>query len=143
MLLQTLSNRAGVSGNEGPIRKLLIPAVKDYVDELTVDTMGNVYAVKHGTGDSPLTVMVTAHMDEVGFMITKITAGGLLKFETVGAIDPRILPGQTVRVGPKKLPGVIGAKALHNLSDAERTAAPTAGGLAIDIGAAGKEAAEA
>lgn len=143
MLLEQLSNAAGASGNENAIRSLIIPAVKPNVDQVTVDTMGNVYAAKKGSGESGLTVMLAAHMDEVAFMITRITSAGLLKFEPVGGFDPRVLPGKTVRVGKNGVPGVIGVKAIHNLAPAERNKAPDIESLLIDIGATKKDEAAA
>lgn len=65
-------------------------------------------------------LMISAHMDEVGFMITGYGDGGVLKFATVGGIDSRILLGKRLVVGDKKLPGVIGGKPIHLQSAAER-----------------------
>jgi endoglucanase len=143
VLLAELSNAAGASGNENAVRKLIIPAIKDHVDNLSVDTIGNVYAAKKGTRQTNITAMVTAHMDEVGFMITKITSNGLLKFKPVGAFDPRLLPGKTVLVGRDRLPGVIGLPAIHNLSAGAQKAAPKVSSLVIDIGANSKDQAAA
>lgn len=145
MLLEQLSNEIGVSGHEGAIRKLIIPAIKGYADEVLVDTMGNVYAykaAKEGKAKAPLTVMVAAHMDEVGFMITEITPDGMLRFTTVGGFDLRILPGKTVRVGKDKTPGVIGTEAIHNLEAGQYDKALSLKALAIDIGASKKEEAQ-
>ena len=144
MLLEELSNEVGVSGNEGAIRKLIIPAIKPHVDQVTVDTMGNVFAYKAAqpsNGSLP-TVMVTAHMDEVGFMITEVTKDGMLRFTTVGGFDRRILPGKTVQVGKDKIPGVIGLEAVHKTSGSQRSSAPNLKSLAIDIGAGKKEEAQ-
>ena len=141
MLLEKLSNEMGVSGKEGAIRKLIIPAIKDHVDEVVVDTMGNVYAHKAATadaGETRPTVLVTAHMDEVGFIITEITHEGMLRFNTVGGFDIRILPGKTVLVGPEKIPGVIGLEAIHNLEAGQYDKTPRLKSLAIDIGAGKK-----
>lgn len=143
MLLKHLSNAAGASGNENEIRKLIIPAVRDLVDKIEVDTMGNVYATKKGTAPSNLTVMLAAHMDEVGFMITQINSSGLLKFETVGGFDARVLLGKRVRVGADLIPGVIGVQAIHNTPAESRDKAPKMSSLVIDIGASKKEDAAA
>jgi putative aminopeptidase FrvX len=146
VLLEPLSNEVGVSGNEGAIRKIIIPAIKDYVDEVSVDTIGNVYtrkAAKNGSAGANLTVMIAAHMDEIGFMITEIMRDGMLRFTTVGGFDLRILPGKTVLVGKDKIPGVIGTEAIHNLEAGQYDKAPGLKALAIDIGANKKEEAQA
>lgn len=143
MLLEALSNACGPSGYEGPIRQLLIPAVKDHVDEVQVDTMGNVYATKRATGETDFTVMVTAHMDEVGFLITKITSDGMLKFDPVGGFDPRILPGKSLLVGKDNIPGVIGLEAIHHVPREQMYKAPGLEAMVIDIGATSKDSAAA
>ncbi|OQY45515.1 MAG: hypothetical protein B6242_10280 [Anaerolineaceae bacterium 4572_78] len=133
MLLEKLSNEAGVSGDEGAIRKIIIPAIKPHVDRVTVDTMGNVYAYKGNAPDMP-TVMIAAHMDEVGVIITKINDSGMLKFELVGSFDRRILPGKRVRVGKDKIPGVIGLKAIHFVMLSKMSQSPSLESMAIDVG---------
>lgn len=143
MILEQLSNQMGVSGGEGAIRKLIIPAIKNLVDELTVDTIGNVFATKKAPTDNAPTVMIAAHMDEVGFMITKIASSGMLRFTTVGGFDTRLLPGNSVVVGKDKIPGVIGLGAIHNLQPGQYDQAPSLKSLAIDIGASKKEEAAA
>jgi endoglucanase len=97
--------------------------------------MGNLIALKKGTGASDLRVLVDAHMDEVGLMVTEITADGTLKFSTIGGFDPRALLGKVVQVGTKKLTGVIGAKPVHLLTAAERDRAMSIEAMRIDIGA--------
>jgi putative aminopeptidase FrvX len=87
MILKALSEALGVSGNEGEVRRIISEAVKDHVDEAHVDTMGNLITFKRGTGDSPLKVMLAAHMDEVGLMIVHIEKDGLLRFRKVGGTE--------------------------------------------------------
>ena len=109
-----LSNANGVSGDESAVRKIVIDLIKDHVDELRVDTMGNVLAVKRARGQrARLRVMLDAHLDEIGFMIFGANSDGTLKFRAVGGIDDRILPGKAVLVGPDRIPGVIGVKPIH------------------------------
>lgn len=84
--------------------------------------------------------MLSAHMDEVGFIITHISDDGYLKFSPVGGIDPRVVIDRVVNVNGKK--GVIGAKAVHQLSDEEKKTAPDFSKLYIDIGAKNKADAE-
>ena len=82
------------------------------VDEVHIDRMGNVIGYKKGTNPKRK-VMLCAHMDEVGFIITRIEDNGMLKFATVGSIDSRILPSKRVKIGDKGVPGVMGIKAIH------------------------------
>ena len=131
--LRNLSNAPGVSGDESAVRRLVIDLIKDHVDDLRVDTMGNVLAVKHARGKAKLRIMLDAHMDEIGFMIFGANSDGSLKFRAVGGIDDRILPGKVVLVGPDQLPGVIGVKPVH-LLDGDMSVMKIED-LAIDIGA--------
>jgi len=104
MLLEELSNAPGVSGNEGPVRHILLREIKDYVDETRVDTLGNLIAVKRahqGMGKVPK-VMLAAHMDEVGVMIVHIEGNGFLRFRLVGGIDPRVLLSKPLLIGEKQ-----------------------------------------
>ncbi len=149
MILEQLSNAPGVSGNEEAVRQVVLKAIKPHVDEWRVDTLGNVLAVKkarrgaaHQAQGQPFKVMIAAHMDEVGFMITGYESNGGVHFRTVGGIDDRVLPGKAVLVGPGQLPGVIGAKPVHLLSDDEETQVVKVEAMVIDIGAASKEEAE-
>jgi len=138
MLLEQLSNAFGVSSVEDDVRKIIINAAKPYADEWHVDTMGNVFFTRKDrakTSPKPLRVMVTAHMDEVGFIITKITEQGYLKFKPVGAINRRVLPGKAVVVGPKRFPGVIGVKPVHLLAAEAQYKVDDIDSMTIDIGA--------
>ena len=146
LLIEKLSDAFGVSGAEGEVRGILAEAIRDHVDELRVDTMGNLIATKHAgpdaAGGSPR-VMVAAHMDEVGFMITHIGKNGLLKFSPVGGLDPRLLVGKRVLIGSDRVPGVIGSKPIHLVKQEERNKVTPVEQLTIDIGATSKETAEA
>ncbi len=101
MLLKRLTEGAGVSGNEKEVRDIIIEEIKDCVDNLKVDKLGNIIAYKKGQGSSKK-LMVTAHMDEIGLMVIDIDDMGLLKFTTVGGIDKRILVSKPVLVGKIK-----------------------------------------
>jgi endoglucanase len=143
MHLEQLSNAFGVSSAEGEIRKIIMAAAKSHADEWRVDTMGNLFITHKHRGETsslPLRVMVTAHMDEVGFIISKITDQGYLKFEPVGNLNRRILPGKAVVVGQEHIPGVIGIKPIHLLSQNERRKVGDIDSMYIDIGATNKEA---
>ena len=138
MLLKRLCDAFGVSGSEGEIRDIIIPEIKDYCDDLTVDTMGNIIAFKKGES-SDKKVMLSAHMDEVGFIVSGITDKGYLEFKKVGGIDTRVMISKNVIVGKNKIPGVIGMKAIHLQSKGEREEVPKVKSLFIDIGAKDKE----
>jgi tetrahedral aminopeptidase len=143
-LLGRLSEAAGVSGNEKPIRQLLAAAVQGRVASLRTDTMGNLIGHKPPlpAGSTPFRVMVAAHMDEVGLMVVDIDADGSLKFRAVGGVDARVLVSQPVHVGPAAVPGVIGLKPVHLTEAGDRGKPPTIDSLRIDLGADSKEAAQ-
>lgn len=141
--LKELSEAAGVSGQEGPVREIVLRAIRDEVDQIEVDTMGNVLALKRGTGPDPVRAMVAAHMDEIGLMVIGHDSDGFLRFNEVGGVDDRLLPGKIVQIGPDTLPGVIGLKPVHLLEDAEIDKVTKLEKLVIDIGAKNKEEAEA
>ena len=86
MLLEKLCNASGVSGNENEVREIIKGEIEQYADELSVDSMGNLIAKKIGKNHDK-TVMLSCHMDEVGFIISGITDEGYLEFKTVGGID--------------------------------------------------------
>ena len=142
MILKELSEAVGVSGDEGAVRILLKKAIAGHVDEMWVDNLGNLLAIKRGTGEVALRVLVDAHMDEIGMMITGFDSDGTLRFEPVGGIDDRVMLGKMVWVGPKRLPGVIGGKPIHLLEDGEYKSVARRKGLRIDIGAADKDGAK-
>ena len=139
MLLEKLSNAIGVSGDEGAVRKIVLDAIKGHVTDIEIDSIGNVTAFKKGTGESDLRVMLAAHMDEIGFMITGYDSNGFLKFTNVGGVDDRILPGQRLTIGEKGLPGVITWVPIHKGYDQNVKKLKD---LRIDIGASSKSAAE-
>ncbi len=144
MLLEKLSNLCGVSGNESAVRAAIIEQVSKYADEYRVDALGSLIVLKRasrrGAGRKlPRKVLVAAHMDEVGFIITHIDRDGFLHFDKVGGIDDRILPSKQVLIGPNELSGVIGFKPRHRSSEAERKQVVAADHLCIDIGATSRE----
>ncbi len=142
MILRELSDAIGVSGNEDDVRGLIVDAVRDHVDQLEIDAMGNVLALKRGSEEDPLRVMLAAHMDEIGLMVIGHDDDGLLKVRSVGGIDGRLLPGTLFAVGPDRLPGVIGVKPIHLLESGEAEKAPKIEDLVIDIGAKDKDEAQ-
>jgi putative aminopeptidase FrvX len=142
LLLRQLSEAFGVSGHEDAVRQLILDAIKDQVDEYHIDTLGNLIALKKGSGGSQRKVMVAAHMDEVGLMILHIEKEGSLRFHPVGGIDPRVLLAKRVLIGDQKVPGVIGTKPIHLLESQERQKVIKDKEMSIDIGASSKEEAE-
>jgi len=142
MELRELSEAFGVSGNEDDVRTIVLDAVRDHVDEVKIDSMGNVLTIRRGTDPDPMRVMVAAHMDEVGLMVIDHDDDGLLKVDSVGGIVPRILPGAILTVGPNRIPGVIGIKPIHLLESCEMEKAPKMEDLAIDVGAKDKDEAK-
>jgi endoglucanase len=142
MILEKLSEAFGVSGHEEEVRGILLDEIRGRVAECRIDAVGNLIARKHGAGSSPLRVLVAAHMDEVGFMVSQVEDGGHLRFFKVGGIDDRILPAKAVRIGDARVPGVIGFKPIHLLEKGDRDQVVGFKQLAIDIGASSKAEAE-
>ncbi len=143
MLLEELSNAFGPSGCEDEVRRILARALRDKVDSLTTDALGNLIAFKEGTGPEPrLRVMVDAHTDEVGLMVTRIEKSGLLGFRAVGGIDDRLLLAKGVRVGPDRLPGVILAPPAHLTKPEQRNKVIKIDQLVIDVGASSEDEAK-
>ncbi len=138
-LLEKLSNACGLSGDEAGVRKIVLEEVRPIADEVKVDALGNVHALRRGKGRHPLRVMLAAHMDEVGLMIVEKEEGGFFRFETSGHIDVRHLVGKPVLVGPKHLPGVIGSCPPHLSTEEERSQNIKLESLRIDIGPGGGE----
>lgn len=141
-LLKNLTEANGVSSGEQEIRQLILDLIKEHVDQWRIDAMGNLIALKKGTGASHLQVLVDAHMDEVGLMITGYDSNGTLKFEPVGGFNDRTLLGKVVQIGPKKLIGVIGARPVHLLDSNQRDSVVKIDAMRIDIGAKDKDAAK-
>jgi len=136
MMLRELSEAAGVSGREEAVRKLVLSAVKGHVDSIHIDPLGSVTAVKRGTEANPLRVLVAAHMDEIGFMVTGFDSDGTIRFASVGSVDDRILPGLRVRIGDAAVPGVILWTPIHKNQDQSVVKLSS---LRIDIGASSKD----
>ncbi len=139
-LLKELDDIVAPSGYESDIREYIAGQLSEYVDEMWVDSMGNLIAVKKGGGEGKL--MVAAHMDEIGLMIKHISKEGFLKFVPIGGWAPIILPGQRViikglRGGTVK--GVIGSKPPHIMKPEEAKQVIPVEELFIDVGASSKE----
>lgn len=142
-ILESLSNANGVTGREDAVRDLMTEYLKPHVDEIKEDKLGNLIAFKKGKEGAP-TVMIAAHMDEVGLMVKNIKKKGFLQFTKIGGLDDRILLAQKVVVHTDKGPlnGVVGAKPVHIQTEAEKKKVIEADKMFIDIGAMDKEEAE-
>ncbi len=137
-LITELSAIPGVSGRESEVREFIISKIKD-VSEYSVDALGNLLVMKKGKRRPSHKVMLAAHMDEVGLIISYITEDGFLKFAPVGRVLPRVLMGRPVLVGSNAVPGAIGVKPVHLLKEDEKKALPETDSLYIDIGAFSRE----
>lgn len=141
-LLKKLCLLNGVSGDEDAVREFIRAEARPYVDSIRTDALGNLIVFKKGKKTTGHKLMLAAHMDEVGLIITKITDEGFLKFDFVGGVDRRVAIGKPVVLGPDRVPGIIGLKAIHLVSRDEMKKVPKTDALYIDIGAKNKEDAE-
>lgn len=143
-MLETLRDLClidGISGDEKKVREYIISRIKNKC-EYKIDPMGNILAFKKGKNTPKNKVMMSAHMDEVGFIVTYICDNGFLKFTNVGGVDPKVAVGRAVKVGYGGTGGIIGNKALHLCHGDEDKTVPALDKLYIDIGAKNKEEAE-
>lgn len=140
-LIKKLCLINGTSGDEGRVRDFIISEISGYCD-YSADPLGNLIVRKKGKAPAKNKVMVSAHMDEVGMIVTSVRPDGTLALAEVGGVDPRAAAGRPVRIGDNGIVGVIGAKAVHNLSDEEKKTAPKFSSLYADVGAENREAAE-
>lgn len=139
-MIKKLSLLNGVSGREDEVRDFIINEIRDYADSYEVDALGNLIVFKKGKAVPKNKVMLDAHMDEVGMMITCINDDGTLDFECIGGIDKRVMLGRAVNIGKNKIHGVTGVKAVHMVPADERLNMPNE--MYIDIGAKDKAEAE-
>lgn len=142
-LLGQLSEAAGVSGWEGEVRAVIRGHLEKMGVPYRTDNLGNIIAYR-GPDDegAGLRVMLAAHMDEVGLVVSAIDKSGLLRFRKVGGIDDRVLVSKRVLVGRSRIPGVIGAKPIHLQKPKEQENPFRSEELFVDIGAKSKEEAE-
>jgi len=130
--LEILDRKYGVSGSENNIRNCVTELFSKFCTDVKIDVLGNVIGVKKGKNPDAPSLMVEAHMDELGLMVSEITKEGSLKFVTVGGFDPKVLPGTEVTVhGKERLFGVIGAKPPHLITNSTVTSISD---LCVDIG---------
>ncbi len=142
MLLKKLTEANAVSGNENSVREIIISEIEKYCTNVKVDKMGNVIAFKQGTEGNHNSIMLSAHMDEVGFIVTGITDKGYINFKPVGSVDDRVLLSKKVTIGDAKVSGVIGLRAVHLQKPEERRQIVKVKDMYIDIGTKNKAEAE-
>lgn len=140
MFLKELTELSGVSGCEYEVRNYIKSKLSEMGCKFYVDRLGNIIA--HNKGKKNKTIMVAAHMDEVGLIVSHIDSDGYIKFQAVGGIDQRVLNSKVVLVGEKKIPGVIGSKAVHLMSEEEKGKSIPIDKLYIDIGTSSKAESE-
>ena len=134
-LLKTLCNSSGISGFENSLNDIIISAFRSHTDNISVDNLGNIIALKKGCSDGNIKIMLAGHMDEIGLIVKDIDEKGFIKFATVGGIDPRTLLGQEVIIhGQEDIFGVIGAKPPHLQDESERNVAVKIEDMNIDAG---------
>ncbi len=134
-LLKEICEVPGVPGFEQRIREVVLREVTPLVDEVRVDRMGNVIAVKKGSAPQPQKIMVAAHMDEIGFIVKHIDEKGFIHFHPLGGFDPKTLTAQRVIVhGKEDVIGVMGSKPIHIMTPEERKKNPEIKDYFIDLG---------
>jgi putative aminopeptidase FrvX len=141
-LLEKLSNAHGISGYEGDVREIIKKEVKPYVDQVKVDSFGNLIATKKGKSPS---VMLAAHMDEIGLMVKYIDDEGFIRFAKVGGWFDQTLVNQRVLLHTKKgtVAGVIGSKPVHVMEEEEKKKTIESKDMFIDVGASSRDHATA
>ena len=143
-LLKELSLAPGVSGSEEKIAEIIERELDDVADKIERDNMGNIIVTKKGKKKAP-TVMLAAHMDEIGLMVNYIDDKGYIKFSKIGGINDQMLINQTVTIHSsigEPVVGVIGSKPPHITSAEERNKVVKAEDMFIDIGAKDNKEAE-
>ena len=132
--IRELSAINGISGRENAVCEAIISRLPAYCD-YTVDAMGNLLVEVKGKTKAKNRVMLAAHMDEVGLIVTYITDDGLIKFTNVGGVETAVLLGRRVKVGEKGLVGVIGVVPIHLRDGDDEYKYPEKDSLYIDVGA--------
>ena len=138
-LLSKTCETAGAPGFENRVRELVLSNIQPHVDSIEIDNMGNIIALKKGKSDAKK-VMIGAHMDEIGFIVTHIDPNGFVKFHPLGGFDPKTLTSQRVIIhGEKDIIGVMGSKPIHVMTPEEKNKVPKITDYYIDLGIEKKE----
>lgn len=141
-ILAELCDAIGVSGFEDEVRSIIERRIASHADEIRTDALGNLIALRHARDPDAPTLMIDAHMDEIGLVVSYIEPAGFLRFAPIGGWDCRVLPGQAVAVRTRdgrRLRGVIGVPPPHIQPDDDRKRAYPAESLFIDVGAQSRE----
>jgi endoglucanase len=137
-LLNIICTTPGAPGFEKRIRDLVLKEVEDLVDEVEIDNMGNVYAIRKGKDEKK--IMVGAHMDEIGFIVTHIDDNGFIRFHTLGGFDPKTLTAQRVIIhGKEDIIGVMASKPIHVMTQEEKNKVAKIKDYFIDTGLGGEQ----
>ncbi|OHD81211.1 MAG: hydrolase [Spirochaetes bacterium RIFOXYC1_FULL_54_7] len=136
--LKYLTSLVGVSGYEQGVIQYILHRIAGLADDVSVDRNGNILLIKKGSTPGP-SMMLTAHMDEIGFCVKNIMGNGFLAFDILGGVSEGLLPGRKVWITEKKIPGVIGVKARHIQTQEERQKIKSVRECYIDIGASSRE----
>lgn len=138
-LIQKLSDMRGISGFEYRLTDKISELFAPYCDEVSIDALGSVIAVKHCGKENAKKIMIEAHCDEIGLMVKNIDERGFISVVNVGGVDPRILPSCEVTVhGKRDLKGVIGAKPPHLQARGEEKKSTALSDMAVDTGLSAK-----
>ncbi|MDF1515366.1 MAG: M20/M25/M40 family metallo-hydrolase [Anaerolineae bacterium] len=133
-ILKDLSQAAGPSGREGQISQRIFEQWQDMTDAITTDALGNLIAINNGHGEKRHSIMLAAHMDEIGMIVTGL-AGDFLRIHRLGGADRRVILGSKVTVqGRRPIPGIIGTRPPHTLAVEERDKIPPWHELFVDVG---------
>jgi len=142
-MFKTLTELPGASGFEHQVREYMLTQLEKVADEIIQDHLGGIFGIKKGPQNGPI-VMAAGHMDEVGFMVTRITDNGMIRFDQLGGWWEQTLLAQRVEIITKRgrIPGVIGSLPVHLLDQATRAKPMAMNHMLIDIGADSREEVE-
>ena len=124
------------------MRQYLLQQARPHADEIRQDAMGNLLVFKRGRKRPTRTILLAAHMDEVGVIVKSATDDGFLRFAFVGGVDRRVVIGKRVFLGPERVSAVVGMKPIHLASAGERKKIPPLEQLYLDLGADSRAEAE-
>ncbi len=137
--LRTLTQLRGVSGMEDAVRDAILRMIDGHCHSWRVDPTGNLIVEKKGAAPAVQKLLLSAHMDEVGLLVTHVQEDGFLRFAPVGGIMPAVAAGRPVLVGERALPGTIGVKPVHLLDSDEKEKYAKLDDMLVDIGASSRE----
>jgi len=138
LLLERYSDICAAAGDEPVLRDAVRQDVAEIADEVSVNPLGNLTVTREGK-NRDRSVLLSAHMDEVACIVRSIEKNGLIRFSAAGGIVPKLLPGNAVIIGRKRVPGVITCKSYHLMTSEEKKKAPVLKELFIDVGAGTKD----